>query len=106
MNRREIVTLLGGAAVAWPVAALGQQSAKLPTVGLFGPDAPSFQNQLNAAFVQRLHELGWVEGRTVAIAYRFAEGRADRYSEIAAELVGLKVDVIVTGSTPGTRAAK
>jgi ABC-type uncharacterized transport system substrate-binding protein len=106
MQRREFITLLGSAAAAWPLAALGQQPAKLPTVGLFGPDAPSFQNQLNAAFVQRLHELGWVEGRTVAIAYRFAEGRADRYSEIAAELVGLKVDVIVTGSTPGTRAAK
>src|SRR5258705_8273397 len=72
MQRREFITLLGSAAAAWPLAALGQQPAKLPTVGLFGPDAPSFQNQLNAAFVQRLHELGWFEGRTVAIAYRFA----------------------------------
>jgi putative ABC transport system substrate-binding protein len=105
MRRREFVALIGGAA-AWPLAAHGQQSAKLPTVGLLGPDAPSFQNQLNAVFVQRLHEFGWLEGRTVAIAYRFAEGRADRYSEIAAEFVRLKVDVIVTGSTPATRAAK
>ena len=104
--RRQFITLLGGAAAGWPLVAQAQQPGKLPTVGLLGPDPPAFQNQLNAAFVRRLRELGWVEGRTVTITPHFAEGRAERYSEIAAEFVRLKVDVILTGSTPGVLAAK
>ena len=73
-----------------------QQSAKLPTIGFMGTTTPSVWQPWTAAFVQRLRELGWIEGRTVAIEYRWGEGRTERYSEIAAEFVRLKVDVIVT----------
>src|SRR5262245_40103347 len=95
MKRRAFITLLGGAA-AWPLAARAQQSTKLPTVGFLGGTSPSVVSQSVAAFVQRLRELGWVEGRNVAIEYRWAEGRSERFAEIAAEFVRLKVDVIVT----------
>jgi putative tryptophan/tyrosine transport system substrate-binding protein len=95
VKRRAFITLLGGTA-AWPFAAHAQQTAKLPTIGFLGSTAPSAQSQWTAAFVQRLRELGWIEGRTIAIEYRWAEGRGERYAEIAAELVRLKVDVIVT----------
>jgi putative tryptophan/tyrosine transport system substrate-binding protein len=95
MRRREFITLLGGAA-AWPIAARAQQPAKLPTIGFLGATTTSAQSQSTAAFVQRLRELGWIEGRTVAIEVRWAEGRSERYAEIAAEFVRLKVDVIVT----------
>ncbi len=94
MRRRGFITLLGGAA-AWPLAAHAQQS-KLPTIGLLGASTSSNWSQWTAAFVQRLHELGWIEARTVAIEYRWAEGRRERFTEIATEFVRLKVDVIVT----------
>ena len=99
MNRRQFITLLGGAAVAWPLAARAQQPAKLPTIGYLGTAAASAWAPWTAAFVQRLHELGWTDGRTVAIQYRWAEGRAERSAELAAELARLKVDVIVTGES-------
>jgi putative ABC transport system substrate-binding protein len=95
MRRREFITLVGGAATAWPLAARAQQTGKLPTIGFLGTDA-SIWSPWTAAFVQRLRELDWVEGRTIAIEYRWAEGRPERYAEIAAEFVRLKVDVIVT----------
>ena len=95
MRRRELITLLGGAA-AWPLAARAQQSGKLPTIGFLGAATPLSWSEWTAAFVQRLRELGWVDGRTVTIEYRWAEGRSDRYTEIAVEFVRLKVDVIVT----------
>jgi putative tryptophan/tyrosine transport system substrate-binding protein len=95
VTRRQLITLLGGAA-AWPLAARAQQPAKLPTIGFLGAATPLAWSQWVAALVQRLHELGWIEGRTVAIEYRWAEGRDERYTEIAAEFVRLKVDVIVT----------
>src|SRR5262245_40419869 len=95
MTRREFITLLGGAA-AWPLAARGQQPAKVPIIGFLGPGTPSAWSAWTAAFVQRLRELGWIEGRTVAIEYRWAEGSTERFGEIAAEFVRLKVDVIVT----------
>jgi len=96
VNRRQFITLLGGAA-AWPLAARAQQApGRRPTIGyLGGADATSQRAWLDA-FVQRLHELGWIEGRTVAIEYRWAEGRPERFAEIAAEFVRLKVDMIVT----------
>ena len=100
MRRREFIRLLGGAAAAWPLAARAQQPGKLPTIGFLGATTPSAQSQWTAAFVQRLRELGWIEGRTVAIEYRWAEGRSERFAEIAAEFVRLKVDVIVTAGTP------
>ena len=105
MRRREFVTLLGGAA-AWPVAARAQQAGKLPTIGFLVTGTPSSHGQWFAALVQRLHELGWIEGRTVAIEYRWAEGRTERFDEIAAEFVRRKVDVIVTSSTAAIVAAK
>lgn len=96
MRRRKFITLLGSAAAAWPLVARAQQAAKLPTIGFLGASTPPAMSPWTAAFVQRLRELGWIEGRTVAIEYRWAEGRSERYAEIAAELVRLKVDVIVT----------
>ena len=94
MRRREFILVIGGVA-AWPLAARGQQSGKLPTIGFLGADASAF-GPWTAAFVARLRELGWIEGRTIAIEYRWSEGRTERYAEIAAEFVRLKVDVIVT----------
>src|SRR5262249_10743026 len=106
MKRRDFITLLGGAAAAWPLAARAQQIAKLPTIGYLGSATPATQGQWAAAFARRLRELGWIDGRNVAIEYRWAEGRDERFAEIAAEFVQLKVDVIVTSATPRVVAAK
>jgi putative tryptophan/tyrosine transport system substrate-binding protein len=95
VKRRAFITLLGGVAAAWPVAARAQQP-KLPTIGFLGASTAAGFSGWVAAFTKRLHELGWIEGRSVAIEYRWAEGRSERYSEIASEFVRLKVDVIVT----------
>lgn len=95
MRRRDFITLGGGMAIVWPFAVRAQR-AKLPTVGFLGASTRSNWSHWTAAFVQRLHELGWTEGRTVAIEYRWAEGRSERFAEFAAEFVRLKVDVIVT----------
>jgi putative ABC transport system substrate-binding protein len=105
MKRREFITLLGGATVAWPLAARAQQ-AGLPTVGFLGTTSPSIMSQWTAAFVGRLRELGWIEGRTIKIEDRWAEGRGERYAEIAAEFVRLKVDVIVTTGPAAPQAKK
>ena len=96
MKRREFISLLSVVAAAWPLAARAQQTGKPPIIGFLGSGTPATHGQWAAAFVQRLRELGWVEGRTIAIEYRWAEGRNERYPEIAAEFVRLKVDVIVT----------
>ena len=96
MTRRDFITLIGGAAATWPLAAHAQQGGTLPTIGYLGATTTSTQSQMVAAFVGRLRELGWIEGRTVAIEYRWAEGRPERFAEIAAEFARLKVDVIVT----------
>jgi putative ABC transport system substrate-binding protein len=103
VKRRAFIALLGGAA-AWPLAARAQQAARLPTVGYLGTAAASAWAPWTAAFVQRLHELGWIDGRTVAIQYRWADGRAERWAEFAAELARLKVDVIVTGGNAAVAA--
>jgi putative tryptophan/tyrosine transport system substrate-binding protein len=105
MKRRAFITLLGGAA-AWPVTAHAQQTGKLPTIGFLGSSTPSAMSQWVAAFVQRLRDLGWIEGYTVAIEYRWAEGRRSRAAEIAAEFVRLKVDIIVTYASSPVLAAK
>ena len=97
IGRRELLAALGSGAAAWPLAARAQQAGRLPTIGVLGAGTPSAWSPWVAAFAQRLHELGWSEGRTIAIKYRWAEGRTERYAEIAAEFVRLKVDVIVTG---------
>jgi putative ABC transport system substrate-binding protein len=106
MRRREFIRLLGGAAAAWPLAARAQHAKKLPTIGFLGASTPSVASQWVAAFEKRLREHGWIQGRTVAIEYRWAEASTERYSEIAAELVGLKVDVIVTWASAPVLAAK
>ena len=79
---------------------------KPPVIGFLGASTSAAASQWTAAFVQRLRELGWIEGRTVAIQYRWAEGRAERFAEIAEQFVKLKVDVVATYGTPGTAAAK
>jgi putative tryptophan/tyrosine transport system substrate-binding protein len=95
IDRRAFITMVGGSIVTAPLAAEAQQAGKLPTIGFLGADAAAF-SPWTAAFVARLRELGWIEGSTVAIEYRWSQGRTERYAEIAAEFVRLKVDVIVT----------
>src|SRR5712692_4469459 len=106
LKRRDFIALLGGAAAVWPLAARAQQSRKLPTIGFLGANTASFERASTDAFVQRLRELGWIENQTVAIEYRWAEGRDERFAEIAAEFIRLKVDVILTYATPSSIAAK
>jgi len=105
MRRRDFLTLFGGAAAAWPLAARAQLPGKLPTIGFLGATTPSAMGQWTAAFMQRLRELGWIEGRTIAVDVRWAEGRSERLIEIATEFVRIKVDVIVTHSAAPVFAA-
>ena len=109
MRRREFITLVGGTAVAftgWPLAARAQQPGRLPTIGFLGPNTRSAASEWVAALVQRLRELGWIDGHSVVIEYRWVEGREERFRELAAEFVRLKVDVIVTSGTPAIMALK
>jgi putative ABC transport system substrate-binding protein len=106
IGRRELLAALGGAAAAWPLAARAQQAGKLPAVGFLASGTSSSHSRWVATFVQRLSELGWIEGRTVAIERRWAEGSNERAAEIAAEFVRRKVDVVVTTGAPPTLAAK
>jgi ABC-type uncharacterized transport system substrate-binding protein len=103
IERRKFLATLGGAA-AWPLAARAQQRA-MPVIGFLVAGTPLSHGQWVAAFVQRLRELGWTEGRTIAIEYRWGEGRNERFAEIAAEFVRRKVDVIVTSATAAVVAA-
>jgi ABC-type uncharacterized transport system substrate-binding protein len=108
MRRRDFITLLSGTAATWvigPLAARAQQPA-MRLIGLMGSGTAAAQSQWTTAFVQHLRELGWTEGRNVTIEYRWAEGRSERFAEIAAEFVRLKVDLILTHNTPPTLAAK
>jgi putative tryptophan/tyrosine transport system substrate-binding protein len=106
MRRRDLIKVIAVSAAAWPLAARAQHSGKLPTIGFLGANTAASQRASTDAFVQRLRELGWIEGRTITIEYRWAEGRYDRSAEIIAELVRLKVDVIVTHSGQNVIAAK
>jgi putative ABC transport system substrate-binding protein len=106
IGRRRFMSALGGTAVAWPLAARAQQPGKLPTVGILGPTTPAAQPEWTVGFIQRLRELGWIEGRNIAIEPRWAEGRIERMVEIASELIRLNVDVIVTSGTAAVVAAK
>jgi putative ABC transport system substrate-binding protein len=94
IGRRKIITAIGGVAFAWPLAARAQQPARLPTVAFLVPDA-SGSSAETTAFIERLSQLGWIEGRTVTIEYRWSEGRPERVAEFAAEFSRQKVDVIV-----------
>ena len=98
MRRREFIAVIGGAAVGWPLAVRAQQTGKLPTIGFLGSNASAWRPWAEA-FVGRLRELGWIEGRTISIDYRWSEGRPERNAEIAAEFVRLNVDVIVANGT-------
>ena len=106
IKRRDFITLLGGATAAWPLAARSQQPRKLPTIGFLGAVGVEAGSLWVAALVQRLRELGWIEGQTIAIMYLWAEGRIDRSAELAAELVRRKVDIIVAEGTASVIAAK
>jgi putative ABC transport system substrate-binding protein len=106
VKRREFITLLGGAAAAWPLAAHAQPAGKVPTIGFLGGATFSVWGHWSAAFAQRLRELGWIDGRNIAIEYRWADARPERYAEISAEFVRLKIDVIVTAGTAPVLAAK
>jgi len=105
MRRREFLSLFGGVAAS-PLAAHSQPAGKMPIIGLLVPGTPSSHGQWFASLVQRLRELGWIEDRTAVIEYRWAEGRGERYAEIAAEFVRLKVDVIVTTGPAAAQAKK
>jgi ABC-type uncharacterized transport system substrate-binding protein len=106
IRRREFITLLGGTAAAWPLAARAQQTPKVPVIGLMGAGSAASQSHLTTAFLHRLRELGWTEGHNLRIEYRWGEGHNDRLAEIAAEFVRLRVDLILTHNTPPTLAAK
>jgi len=104
MKRREFISLVGAAA-AWPLVARAQQVGKTPQIGYLGVSSPSLEPHYVEAFRQKLRELGHVEGKNIAIEYRWAEGQDDRLPNLASELVRLKPDVIVTTGTPGAVAA-
>jgi hypothetical protein len=107
LKRRELIALLGGTAAAWPLVARAQQPSKLPTIGFLGAASASAWSQRVTGFEQRLRELGWIDGHTISITYRWAEGRSERYPEIASEFIKLNVDVIVTsgGAVPAVKRA-
>jgi putative ABC transport system substrate-binding protein len=105
MRRRDFISLVGGSAVAWPLAVRAQQASKLPIIGLMGAD-PLVWSPWTTAFVERLREFGWQEGRSIVIEYRWNGGRPERMTEIAAEFVRLKVAVIVTAQGEALRVKR
>ena len=106
MKRREFITLLGGMAAAWPVAARAQQSAKVPTIGFLGAEAASTNQHFFDAFRHGMREHGYLDGRNIAFVERWAEGRSERFPELVGELLSLGVNVIVAVSVPAAVAAK
>ena len=106
LRRREFIWLLGGAAVAWPLAARAQQPTTMPVIGFLNSTSPDGFTERLRKFSQGLKEQGFVEGENVAIIYRFADNQADRLPELAADLVRRKVAVIATGGPPATFAAQ
>ena len=106
MRRREFISLLGGAAAAWPLAARAQQLARIPRVGFLGNSTAALEANLVGPFRDGLRELGYEEGRDIVIEYRWADGRYERFPALIAELIALKVDTIVTAGTPASLAVK
>lgn len=106
MRRRAFIAGLGGAAVAWPLTAHAQQTGRIPVIGFLGANTAKAQSGWTAAFVKRLGELGWTEGKTVLIEYRWAESHYDRAPRLVDELLRREVDIIVTHGTPDVVAAK
>ena len=105
MRRRDFIVVVSGAA-AWPLSARAQQSTRVAKIGFLDATSRSTQGQVASEFVRRLRELGWRDGQNLTVEVRWAEGQPERYAEIAAEFVSLKVDVIVTYAVPAIRAAK
>jgi len=105
MRRRQVIALIGGAAVAWPLAARAQQAGKMPRIGILNNGSAALYSRTNP-FFEGLRELGYKKGENLAIEFRFADWELNRLPDLAAELVALKVDVIVAGATPAARAAK
>src|SRR5262245_15067784 len=106
IRRREFIFTLGGAAAAWPFATRAQQSSTMRRIGFLGPLSERTQLQWTAAFLKGLRDHGWIEGTTISIDYRWAEGRSDRFAELAAELVRREVNIIVTAGTEPAIAVK
>jgi putative ABC transport system substrate-binding protein len=106
MRRREFITLLGGAAAVWPPPARAQQRAKVAHIGYLGLISASWHTPRVTAFRAGLRDLGYTEGQDIVIEFRWAEGRYDQLRALAAELVRLNVDVVVTHAVPGAIAAK
>jgi putative tryptophan/tyrosine transport system substrate-binding protein len=106
IGRRQFITLLGGAAVAWPLAARAQQPGKMARIGFLGSATAAGSAKSVEAFRAGLRDFGHVESRNIVIEFRWAEGKYDRLNDLVAELIRLNVDVIVTHGTPGTRTAK
>src|SRR3989440_2005088 len=106
MKRRELITLLGRGGVVWPLRARTQQGGKIYRIGILEP-VPAAQNAANLESLRKgLRDLGYVEGRNLVIEYRSADGRAERFLDLASELVGLNLDLMVTRGTPATRAVQ
>src|SRR5689334_4508459 len=99
MRRRDFITLVSGAVASRSIAARAQQPAKIPTIGFLGVSTSAAWTPWTTAFVRRLGELGWTDGRNLAIEYRWAEGHSERFAEFAAEFVARKVDIIVTSGS-------
>lgn len=106
MRRRDFISLAGGTAAAWPLVARAQQAHELPVIGILSPFSAADSTLWHQAFIRGLAELGWIEGKNLRIEYRYADGEGDRLARLAAELVALKVDVILTAVTSDTLAAK
>jgi putative ABC transport system substrate-binding protein len=106
IGRRQFISALGGALAVCPISARAQRVGRLPTIGFLGAGSPTTWKSYIAAFTGRLQNLGWIDGRTVALEIRWAEGQTERYPEIAAEFVRLPVDVIVTPGSAGAAVKK
>src|SRR5262245_28085293 len=107
MRRREFIAGLCGTAAAWPITAHGQQAARIPKIGVLSADSPADSGNLVEAFREGLHELGYVEGRNIVIAYRWANGRFDQLPRLASELVADRADIILAaGGGQSVLAAK
>jgi putative ABC transport system substrate-binding protein len=108
MKRREFITLLGGTAATWPLAARAQSAMKIYRIGILLPNTPEIatRNPRIQAFLQGLRELNWIDGRSATLEWRYGEGQLSRLPALAAELANIKVDVIVTAAAPAAKAAK
>src|SRR3954468_15280701 len=106
MQRRHFITLVGGMAAAWPLILYAQPPGRMARIGFLGSSSATGSAKSVEALRTGLRDLGYVEGKNVAIEFRWAEGRYERLSDLVAELIGLNVDIIVTHGTPGTRIAK